>query len=70
MLVVVNLDPVGMQHGFVQVDAARLGVQAPFLAQDLLTGERYTWRDGPNYVRLDPVARVPAHILRIEDISA
>ena len=71
VLVVVNLDPLGMQHGFVQVDAAQLSAQASgFLAQDLLTGERYIWRDGPNYVRLDPVARVPAHILRIEDISA
>ena len=71
VLVVVNLDPLGMQHGFVHVDAAQLSADASgFLAQDLLTGERYIWRDGANYVRLDPVAQVPAHILRIEDINA
>jgi len=60
-----------MQEGFVQVDAAQLNAHASgFLAHDLLTGERYVWRQGPNYVRLDPIPRVPAHILRIEDLSA
>ena len=28
------------------------------------------WLGGANYVRLDPVARVPAHILRMEDLDA
>jgi starch synthase (maltosyl-transferring) len=71
LLVVVNLDPFRMQHGVVQVDATQLNAHASgFLAHDLLTGERYDWRQGPNYVRLDPAARVPAHILRIEDVSA
>jgi len=67
LLVVVNLDPARVQHGFVHVDAAALGVpSAGYTALDLLTGDRYLWRDGANYVRLDPAARVPAHIFTLE----
>jgi hypothetical protein len=32
---------------------------------DLLTGERFDWRIGRNYVRLDPSYR-HAHVLRLE----
>jgi starch synthase (maltosyl-transferring) len=70
ILVIANLDPVYVQHGFVDVDTARLGLTGPFLAEDLLTGERYRWTHGANYVRLDPAARVPAHILKLEAISS
>ncbi len=67
ILVVVNLDPAHMQEGFVQVDAAALGLSpAGYAGHDLLTGERYRWQGGANYVRLDPARRVPAHILRLE----
>jgi starch synthase (maltosyl-transferring) len=71
VLIVVNLDPFHVQHGLVHLEASTLGVRSSgLLAEDLLTGERYAWQPGSNYVRLDPVARVPAHILRIEDITA
>ena len=70
VLVVVNLDPFNMQHGFVQLDAAGLGVADEFVVHDLLTGERFQWRAGRNYVQLNPARRVPAHIFRIEDPSA
>ena len=70
VLVVANLDPVHAQHGFVQVDTALLGLTGRFAAEDLLTGERYAWTHGANYVRLDPAARVPAHILKLEAISS
>jgi hypothetical protein len=32
---------------------------------DLLTDERFQWRIGPNYVRLEPGVR-QAHVIRIE----
>jgi starch synthase (maltosyl-transferring) len=62
LLVIVNLDPRNMQHGF---------VEAPFDAdsydlQDLLDGTGYTWHRGWNYVRLDPGIR-QGHILRLKE---
>ncbi|HSL24304.1 MAG TPA: maltotransferase domain-containing protein [Vicinamibacterales bacterium] len=66
VLVVVNLDPFYMQHGWIRVPLAELGI-APgrgFEAHDLLSGETYYWRDEWNYVRLDPQVR-PGHILRL-----
>jgi starch synthase (maltosyl-transferring) len=32
---------------------------------DLLTGERFNWGEH-NYVRLDPQARVPAHVFQVQ----
>jgi starch synthase (maltosyl-transferring) len=66
VLIIANLDPHHTQSGWVQLDLAVLGV-APgttFQVHDLLTDERYLWRDARNYVSLDP-QRLPAHILRI-----
>jgi len=66
VLAVVNLDPVHMQHGFVQVPADTWGLDADgYWVNDLLTGERYFWRGASNYVRLDPGVR-QAHILEVE----
>jgi starch synthase (maltosyl-transferring) len=65
ILSVVNLDPFNTRETMVHVPAAELGLLAngePFVAEDLLTGARYTWHEGPNYVRLDP-SHEPAHIL-------
>jgi starch synthase (maltosyl-transferring) len=64
ILTVVNLDPHNVREGVVSVPAWELGLPTdrPFSAEDLLTGERYQWRDGQNYVRLDP-GYLPAHIL-------
>jgi starch synthase (maltosyl-transferring) len=66
VMVVVNLDPVNMQHGFVQLPLAAWGV-SPFESvevMDMLSGERYFWRGEWNYVRMDPQSRV-AHILHV-----
>ncbi len=67
LLVVVNLDPVHVQHGWVQVPLHEWGLapDATYAMVDLLSGERYTWRGEWNYVRLDPGSR-PAHILAPE----
>jgi starch synthase (maltosyl-transferring) len=65
ILTVVNLDPFNTRETMVHVPATELGLPStgePFVAEDLLTGARYTWHAGPNYVRLDP-SHEPAHIL-------
>jgi starch synthase (maltosyl-transferring) len=66
LVMVVNLDPVYMQHGFVHLPIATWGLptDATFEVLDLLSDERYYWRGERNYVRLDPEARV-AHVLHV-----
>jgi len=67
ILVVANLDPVNMQHGFVQLPIVAWGLtpHAPIEVVDLLSTERYFWRGEWNYIRLDPQDRV-AHILHVQ----
>jgi starch synthase (maltosyl-transferring) len=75
VLVVVNLDPHRMQHGFVQVpldtipsitsSAGSLPSSADaYVAHDLLTDTPYVWRGDWNYVRFDPGVR-QAHVLAL-----
>jgi starch synthase (maltosyl-transferring) len=65
LLVVVNLDPHNMQHGFVQAPLARLqaGAGGVFPVEDLVTGAQYVWKGEWNYVRLSPDH--PMHVLRV-----
>jgi starch synthase (maltosyl-transferring) len=67
ILVVVNLDPANMQHGFVQLPLVDWGLTPHSAVEvlDLLSGERYFWRGEWNYVRLDPEDRV-AHVLQVQ----
>jgi starch synthase (maltosyl-transferring) len=67
VLTIVNLDPVNMQHGFVQLPVGDwgLGPHGAIEVTDLLSLERYFWRGEWNYVRLDPLSRT-AHILAVE----
>ena len=62
VITVVNIDPYQAQEG-VAVVPAHLGLPPSFTADDLLRDERYQWRIGPNYVRLDPGR---SHIVRVE----
>jgi starch synthase (maltosyl-transferring) len=64
MIVVVNIDPHQAQEG-VALIPARLGLAPVFTVTDLLTDERYQWRIGANYVRLEPGIR-QAHVFRAE----
>jgi starch synthase (maltosyl-transferring) len=66
LVVVVNLDPREPHETVVHVPIADLMIaeNQPYLVEDLLTSERFTWRGVRNYVRLDPTERV-AHILKI-----
>jgi starch synthase (maltosyl-transferring) len=64
IITVVSVDPYQVQEGLAIVPA-NLGLPPSFTAHDLLTDERYQWRIGPNYVRLEPGVR-QAHIVRVE----
>jgi starch synthase (maltosyl-transferring) len=64
VITVVNLDPHQAQEGVATVPA-HLGLPPSFTVHDLVTDERYAWRIGPNYVRLEPFVR-QAHVLRVE----
>ncbi|MBV8948352.1 MAG: alpha-1,4-glucan--maltose-1-phosphate maltosyltransferase [Solirubrobacterales bacterium] len=64
IIAVVNIDPHQAQEGLAIIPA-NLGLPPSFTAHDLLTGERYVWRIGPNYVRLEPGVR-QAHLIRVE----
>ena len=64
VVVVVNLDPRRAQEGVVIVPS-RLGLPPAFEVIDLLGGERFSWRLGRNFVRLDPAERA-AHLLLAE----
>ena len=60
--VAANLDPTTPREGVVVVPHG-LGLPAEFAVRDLLTGERYRWRIGRNYVGLAPGG---AHVLKLE----
>ena len=64
VICVVNLDPHHAQEGSVTMPA-HLGLPPAFAVTDQLSGERFDWRIGPNYVRLDPWTR-QAHVLRVD----
>jgi starch synthase (maltosyl-transferring) len=66
ILVVVNLDPVNMQHGHVKLPLSDWKIEPGTVieAHDLLSDEAYMWRDEWVYVRLDPPSRV-AHVIAI-----
>jgi starch synthase (maltosyl-transferring) len=66
VLVVANVDPHHAQTGWVQLDLPALGLEpdAPYQADDLLSGARFLWRGARNYVALDP-AGTAAHVFRI-----
>ena len=59
ILTVVNLDFHHPQSGWVDLD-----IDGTFQVEDLLSGGRYTWSRGRNYVQLDP-HRLPAHVFRV-----
>jgi starch synthase (maltosyl-transferring) len=70
ILVVVNLDPFNMQHGYIKLPLVdwKLAPDSVVQAADLLSNEIYTWRGEWNYVRLDPRINV-AHILALQPIA-
>jgi starch synthase (maltosyl-transferring) len=63
VIVVVSLDPFGVQEG-AAVITAQLGLAPVFPVEDLITGEHFDWRIGGNYVRMEAGVR-QAHVLRV-----
>lgn len=66
ILCVANLDVHHRQAGWLDLDLAALGIDAdaPYQAQDLLSGARFLWQGPRNFVALDPT-QAPAHVLRL-----
>ena len=66
VFVAANTTPGWMQHGWLEVPLAELGIgpDVPYEVEDLLDETRYTWRGAWNYVRLAPAERM-AHIFVI-----
>jgi starch synthase (maltosyl-transferring) len=65
VLGVVNVDPLATREGLVTIPPA-LGLPSVFTVHDLLSDERFEWRTGANYVRLEPGVR-QAHVLAVQD---
>ncbi len=70
LLMVVNLDPVFRQTGWVNLDLGALppAQKGAFRALDLLGGGDYYWSGPRNYVALTPESS-PAHILLLEELG-
>jgi starch synthase (maltosyl-transferring) len=66
ILTVVNLDPVQVQSGWVELNLAALGLipGTPFEVYDLLADHKYQWQGARNYVALRP-AETPAHVFHV-----
>jgi starch synthase (maltosyl-transferring) len=67
VVVIVNLDPLHPQSGWVDLRMPELGMDwdATFLARDLLTGESFDWVGARNFVEVDP-GHQPGHVLAVE----
>ena len=68
LFVVANTTPQWMQHGWVEMPLADLGIapDATYVVEDLLDETRYTWHGSWNYVRLAPAERM-AHVFVVRD---
>ncbi|MCP1387300.1 DUF3416 domain-containing protein [Corynebacterium sp. TA-R-1] len=71
VLVVINLDPYSTQEGMLRLDVSEVGLNPgePFEVHDQITGERYTWSSGENYIRLAPQVNV-AHVFKLPDVAS
>jgi starch synthase (maltosyl-transferring) len=69
ILVVVNLDPLYTQSGFVEAPVEEFGELGSdtYEVHDLLLDRRYTWQGKRNYVALHPGVQ-PAHIFRVRRV--
>jgi starch synthase (maltosyl-transferring) len=66
VLIVANLDPHHVHACWLRVPIEEFGLleKQPYQVHDLLSGARYLWHGGRNYVEINPQVS-PAHILRI-----
>ncbi len=64
LIIAINLDPFATQAGHVNIPLARV-VRQVFSVHDLLSGDKYEWKAGWNYVSLNPYD-IPGHVFRIQ----
>jgi len=66
-LVVVTLDPIGNQSGYVQLPKEKLKLSDKINVKlhDVITDERYTWTQEWNFVEINPY-KMPFHLFKIE----
>lgn len=67
LLIVVSLDPLHTQSGWVKVPMYEFGLpdHEPYVLHDLISDQRYSWKGEWNYVELRP-HEMPAHLFRLE----
>jgi starch synthase (maltosyl-transferring) len=67
ILVIVNMDPNGVQSGYIQLPKGRLklGDHIYVRVRDLITEEEYTWTQEWNFISLDPF-KMPFHLFKLE----
>lgn len=66
IVVIINLNPYQPHSGWIDLPIRELGIpeDRSYLAEDLLSGDRYFWQGSSNFVELNPQV-TPAHILKI-----
>jgi len=66
VFVAVTLDPYNKQSAFVHIPITDFGIawNQPYVVEDLLTGEKFTWVGEKSYVEFEPSQRI-AHMLRV-----
>jgi len=71
VVVVVNLDPVHPQSGWLDLRMPELGMDwdASLVARDLLTGESFAWTGARNFVELHP-GHQPGHVLEVAPVRS
>jgi starch synthase (maltosyl-transferring) len=70
LLMVINLDPVNRQSGWVDLsgmtrEALGIDVALPYQMHDLLSGQRFMWQGPRGFVILDP-QQAPGHVFRVQ----
>jgi starch synthase (maltosyl-transferring) len=71
VVVIVNLDPINPQSGWVDLRMPELGMawDATFIARDLLAGESFAWIGARNFVELHP-GHQPGHVLAVDQVGS
>jgi starch synthase (maltosyl-transferring) len=67
IIVVINLDSVSTQSGWIKVPVQEMGISTDrtYNVLDLITGNTYSWNGEWNYVELNPYV-LPVHIFKVE----
>ena len=64
VVIVVNLDPHNVHHGWLELPLDEFHLPAEFEVRDLMTDKAFLWKDPRVYVELDPQT-MPAHVFQL-----